>query len=39
MEDNLMLINSVPPLVKDIGGWMTGAEGRLLFVLSQLAPR
>ncbi len=39
MEDNLMLINSVPPLVKDIGGWMTGVEGRLLYDLAQHAPR
>ena len=39
MEDSPMLINSVPPLVKDIGGWMTEAEGRLLYDLAKKAPR
>lgn len=39
MEDRRTSIDSIPPLLNDIGGWMTTAEGRLLYDLAQRAAR
>lgn len=39
MKAALKTIESIPALVNDIGGWMTGAEGRILYNLAQRAPR
>ena len=39
MKNNKTPIDSIPPLVNDIGGWMTEAEGRLLYDQAKKAPR
>lgn len=38
MKDKLTTIDSIPPLVRNIGGWMTEAEGRLLYDLARQSP-